>query len=165
MHVAKFLHPFCRRTDIEFIVPSLPNVMRQLGCSGAPGLAGFETRAKPQCGKKRSVAEASSSARSTHSPGPDPFLGRRTRGSCSTVIAPALPPDHASQIAMQIAKFFHPFWRRTDIEVIVPRLPNVSWPLPARLNPHAGSYQLLSARVVRLSSLSHASAHPVARVG
>src|SRR5271165_2557380 len=41
MHVAEFLDPLCRRTDVEVIVPRLPNT------SGAPGLAGFETRAKP----------------------------------------------------------------------------------------------------------------------
>ena len=61
---------------------------------GAPGLAGFETRAKHQYGK-RSVAETSVSAHPTRSPGPVPSPGRRTGESCSTAIAPALPPDHA----------------------------------------------------------------------
>src|SRR5271157_1845651 len=34
MQVAKFLDPFCRRTDVEVIVPRLPNT---LGATGAPG--------------------------------------------------------------------------------------------------------------------------------
>ena len=71
-----------------------PGLEKRESLPGAPGLAGFETRAKHQYGK-RSVAETSVSAHPTRSPGPVPSPGRRTGESCSTAIAPALPPDHA----------------------------------------------------------------------